>query len=607
MRILKSIKLSWMGKISALIILGYIVVALIVPYLNMPNPLYYKAPPEDIFAPQILKNITFSENIIKATAVNNILYMITEKCRFIALDLSSENTIFQYNLSRDSYSELYLLHYLTTTSIIFHSSQRVYWYNPQNMELKSYNISTEKLFIIEQPFIPFAGFAAYGNSTIEIYSLYPVERPEFKMVVKEIPLGLHMDFKSIYISYPTELWKIYYDGEIKWKINGNFTSNPIFLSSYEGNYVYVGEGNVVDRINPGDGEIVKKFSLGEKIVHLEYYGQSLFAISAEHTFGKVNILGGGYSWILKGVKKYFMDPWIDGLSVKFTGGKIGFVLLSTGEIQWGYEFPAENIFVNKISYTSRDVVAYKGRDILIFSASGKLITPLPPNKKYPLGTDNTGRDVLSQLLWSFRTEIYIALVSAFVVALIGTTIGILAGYYTGPVDDILRLLSDSFLLIPAIGYAALMLFVLGITQHVNATLLASLFAVWPIEARAVRNYTKVIKEKPFIEAARVMGASNIRIMVMHILPEVIMVSMVYALSGAAMALLLEVGVSFLGFGNYMVLSWGWMIANGYFVGIWDRWWISLPPLLTLMLLVISIYLLSKDIHDNMIPEDTTML
>ncbi len=603
----RRIKLSMVGKISAAIIMGYVVMAILVPYLNFPNPLYYRAPPQDIFAPQLLDNITLGEKIVKATAVGNVLYLITENYRFEAFDLMQKRVIYSTNLSAGDYSPLYLLHYSTYTSILFSSRNAVYFYNTVTLNLHEFPMKVDKLFLIEQPFSYYAGFAVYNGTSLLVYSLYPAEGFQWSLNLEEEPLGLHTDFTSIYLSFPDKLLKIYYDGTPRWNVSGEFTSNPIFLSSYTGNFVYVAEGSHVDRIKPADGSIVRKFELGNDIVRLEYYGQSLFAVSSEHTFGKINLIGGGYSWLVEGIKSYFMDPLVDGLTVVFDDGKIGFVLLSTGDVQWGYDFEADGVILNRIDYTNRNVVAYRGSEVLIFSSTGKLIAPLPPSDKYPLGTDNAGRDILSQLFWAFRSEIYIAFVSALVVMVVGTLIGIISGYYSGPVDDILRLASDAFLLIPAIGYVALMLFVLGITQHINATLLASLFAVWPIEARAVRNYTKVIKEKPFIEAARVTGASNARIMFRHIFPEVSVVSIVYGLSGAAMALLLEVGVSFLGFGNYMVLSWGWMIANAYFVGIWNRWWTILPPLLTLMLLVISIYLLSKDIHDQALPEGYTML
>jgi len=603
----RKIKLSTVGKISAAIIIMYVIIAVIVPYLNLPNPLYYRAPPQDIFAPKILDNITLKERILRANAANNMLYIITSQYKFEAFDLSYKKLIYTTNLTAQNYSSLYQLHYSTYTSIIFHSSDAVYFYDTEASLLREYEMKVDRLFLVEQPFSYFAGFAVYNGSALNVYSVYPFERLEWSILLNESPIGMHTDFTSIYLSFPDKLVKIYYDGAKMWERGGNFTSNPTFLSSYEGNFVYVAEGMQIDRINITDGKITERFNFKQNIIHLEFYGQSLYAISSQHTFGKINLIGGGYSWILSGIKKYFMDPFIDGLTVVFSSGKIGFVLLSTGEIQWGYELPADGILINKIGYTDRNVIAYIGNKVLIFSATGELKTPLPPSKKYLLGTDNAGRDVLSQLFWSFRSELYIAFVSMLVVIFVGTFIGIIAGYFSGPVDDILRFITDSFLLIPAIGYAALMLFVLGITQHINATLLASLFAVWPIEARAVRNYTKVVKEKPFIEAAKVSGAGHLRIMFIHIFPEISVISIVYGLSGAAMALLLEVGISFLGFGNYMVLTWGWMIANAYFVGIWDRWWIILPPLLTLMLLVISLYLLSKDIQDKSLPEEATML
>ncbi len=599
--------LSWMGKLSLGIILVYVIIALIVPYLPISNPLYNRAPPQDIFVPQILDNISLPGNIVNARAAGGVLYYIGSNYTFNAFNIQNHNYLFSIPLEKENYSKIQLLHYSVYTSIFFYSHNTLYFYDRMNVKLVNYKMDIKKVFPIEQPFVPFTGVAVYNGTDLNFYSLYPQEGLKWSLKVPIEPIGIHTSYKQIYISFPKALWCLDYIGEIKWKVNDTFTSNPIFLRSYEGSYLYVASGDKIERRDLSNGSLTANFSMGIQISYLGYYGQSLFAYSPQGIFGKVNLLNGSFAWKIHDVKTYTLDPFVDGLPVIFKDGRIGFVLLSTGEVQWGYRFNAQDIFMDAITYTTRNVVAYHDNHVLIFSNSGKLITPLPPSNKYPLGTDNAGRDILSQLLWSFRTEIYIALVSTSVVMIVGTAIGILSGYYSGPVDDTLRLITDAFLLIPAIGYAALMIFILGITQHINATLLASLFAVWPIEARAVRNYTKVVKEKPYIEAARVSGASNTRIMLFHILPEVSIVSTVYGLSGAAMALLLEVGVSFLGFGNYMVLTWGWMIANAYFVGIWDKWWVLLPPLLTLMTLVMAIYLLSKDVHEQVLPEDTTML
>ncbi len=596
------INLSLKGKIAIGIIIIYLVIAIIVPSLPLKDPMTFKAPPSDIFAPQIIDNYSFPEKVYRVANFGYSLFVITSHYQFLSYDMVEHKIEFKFTLPKGNYSTIQLLRIYPDSYPIFYSNDTIYlYYYPQQRFIEYPVEGTKSLYILNDPFNAFKGFIALNSTglyafSFSIYMPYP-SPPLWKIYTNATPLGIHYSYKHIYISFKDKLWDVNSKGKISRIINGTFTSNPIYLPIYGSSKVYVASHNKVLEYSTKNGSLLREISMPVEITMLEYRGQALYAFSPKGMFGKVNLLQSGFSWKIENVKKYIMDPFIDGLGVIFKEGKIAFVLISDGTIQWGVDVKVYKIFIGQISHVPYLFAVLSNQTTISqYSYSGRLIAPLPPSNKYPMGTDAAGRDILSQFLWGFREEIYIALISGLAVLLIGTLWGLLAGYFTGIVDDSLLLLSDSFLFVPAIGYAALMIYIMGVSHHVEATIAASIMALAPLEARAVRNYTKVVKEKAYVESARMAGAGHWRIIFVHILPEIKGISLVYAISATTMALLLEVGVSFLGFGNYAIPTWGWMITNAYFTGYWDRWWLIVPPLIALWLLVYSLYLVSQDLY-----------
>jgi len=597
--------ISLKGKIAIGIIILYIVMALIVPFLPLRDPMAYKAPPSDIFAPQIVDNYTFKQKIVSIGTYETTFYIITEDYKFIVYDIHSHSVKVEHNLSEGQYSDINMLLIYPGDYPIFHNKNMVYVYHPALDKLIEYPVENiSQIYILNEPFNAFSGFIVLNSTGFYAFSFSPYfphySPPLWKINIEEKPLGIHYSYKHIFISTPHHLINVNSDGEIKWIVNGNFTSNPIFLPIYGNQKLYVASENNIQVYSTSNGTLIENIEMPSSalpISRLEYRGQALYAYSSKGVFGKVNLLKNGFSWKIENIKDYTMSPFIDGMGVIFKDGKIGFVLIADGTIQWGQEEDVYRILIGEITHTPcLFSVASNQTLVSQYSYSGKMIAPLPPNEKYVLGTDAAGRDVFSQLLWGFREEIYIALLSGAAVLLIGTLWGLISGYFSGLIDDALLLLSDSFLFIPAIGYAALMIYLFGVTHHIEATIGAAILALAPLEARAVRNYTKVVKEKAFIESAKVAGASHWRIIFIHILPEIKGISLVYTISATTMALLLEVGISFLGFGNYTIPTWGWMITNAYFTGYWDRWWLMGPPIIALWLLVYSLYLISQELY-----------
>ncbi|MEM2523127.1 MAG: ABC transporter permease [Candidatus Bathyarchaeia archaeon] len=201
----------------------------------------------------------------------------------------------------------------------------------------------------------------------------------------------------------------------------------------------------------------------------------------------------------------------------------------------------------------------------------------PPSPQHWLGTDDAGRDVLSQLIHGSRVAFIVGISAAVIVTILGTIIGTVSGYFGGVVDTVLMRITDVFLIIPMLPFAILLALYVG-PSLLNIVILIG-FLGWPGLARGIRAQVLAIKEAPFIEAARATGASSKRIMFIHILPNligIIMASMVGSSIGAIMA---EAGLAFLGVTDPRIISWGRIIQRSLGSGaiIYGAWWTLVPP------------------------------
>jgi peptide/nickel transport system permease protein len=216
-----------------------------------------------------------------------------------------------------------------------------------------------------------------------------------------------------------------------------------------------------------------------------------------------------------------------------------------------------------------------------------------------LGTDQLGRDILSRVIHSARTSVVIGLMVVLVSGTIGVTIGMLSGYLRGIVDDVLMRLADIQLAFPFILLAIAIIGVLG--NSVRNVIVAVGIANWVIYARVVRGETLAVREKAYVEAARSIGASNLRLVLVHILPNVSPSIIVISTFGVASAILAEAGLSFLGLGVPLnVPTWGSMLADGRrFVD--TSWWLAVFPGLAIFVTVLAINLLGDYLRDTLDP------
>lgn len=222
-------------------------------------------------------------------------------------------------------------------------------------------------------------------------------------------------------------------------------------------------------------------------------------------------------------------------------------------------------------------------------------------RRYLLGTDGAGRDLLSAILYGLRISISVGLVSVFAALLIGMSIGLIAAHFGGRVDAFLMRLVDLQLSIPSVLAALIMLAVLG--QGVDKTMLALVFVQWAYYARTVRGSAQVERKKEYVEAAIGQALPAWRVMFRHILPNCLPPLIVIVTLQTAHAISLEATMSFLGIGLPQTKpSLGLLIANGFEYMLSNKYWISVFPGVALALLIAVINLVGDRLRAVLNPK-----
>jgi peptide/nickel transport system permease protein len=231
--------------------------------------------------------------------------------------------------------------------------------------------------------------------------------------------------------------------------------------------------------------------------------------------------------------------------------------------------------------------------------SRRLIGPFRPGSPYLLGTDHVGRDVLSRMIYGARVAWMIGAVTVLLSGTLGVILGLLAGYYGGLVDDAITWLTNVELAFPFILLAIVVAASLG-TGLGNLILVLTIVS-WVTYARVVRGETLVQREQEFVEAARALGASNLKIILTHLLPNVLTPVIVIATFEFSRMIISEAALSFLGLGvQPTVPSWGSMLADGrqYLA---TAWWVATFPGLGITVTVLAINLVGDWLRDEMDP------
>jgi peptide/nickel transport system permease protein len=230
---------------------------------------------------------------------------------------------------------------------------------------------------------------------------------------------------------------------------------------------------------------------------------------------------------------------------------------------------------------------------------------LPPfwleggSAKYILGTDAFGRDILSRLIYGARVSLIVAALALTAGGGVGLLIGIVAGYMGGVVESILMRLVDAAFTFPAILFALLLAVTMG--QGLGTLVIAISLLLWASFARIIRGEVLALKERDFVALAKVRGCSGPRIMLTHILPNVLNTFMVLVTLNIGVVIIAEAALSFLGAGiPPPTPTWGLMVSEGR-GRIAEAWWVSLIPGLAITALVLSVNLFGDWLRDRLDP------
>lgn len=223
----------------------------------------------------------------------------------------------------------------------------------------------------------------------------------------------------------------------------------------------------------------------------------------------------------------------------------------------------------------------------------------PPSSAHLLGTDNMGRDILSRIIYGSRISLKVSLVSVSIATVAGVVLGVAAGYFGKAVDGVISRILEVMFAFPEVLLALLIMSILG--PSLNNIMIAIGIVYTPIFARITRGAVLSVKESLYVEAARSMGVGDVKIIIRHIIPNILSPVLVQVTLSLAFAILSEAALSFLGIGvEPDIPSWGIMLNNGK-AWIEIAWWVGVFPGIAIALAVLGFNILGDGLRDVLDP------
>jgi peptide/nickel transport system permease protein len=253
--------------------------------------------------------------------------------------------------------------------------------------------------------------------------------------------------------------------------------------------------------------------------------------------------------------------------------------------------------------------------VLLFAGAGRLFWdvhqahPLsappnrPPSFQHPLGTDRQGRDILAVMIVGTPLTFYIGLLAGFIGLVIGTLLALISAYYGGIVDAVIRAIVDVGLTIPPL----LILILLAVSIKSNLTISQMALVVaslaWLHPTRTIRSQVLTLKERAFIQVARLSGAGNLRIIFLELMPNLLPYLMATFVGAVASAILASIGLEVIGLGEIEANTLGMTIywVNYYAAILHGLWWWFLPPILIIVLIFVGLFAISAGLDELVNP------
>jgi peptide/nickel transport system permease protein len=235
----------------------------------------------------------------------------------------------------------------------------------------------------------------------------------------------------------------------------------------------------------------------------------------------------------------------------------------------------------------------------VTKATGKILSP--PYSGYPMGTDQSGRSILTLVIWGARISLLVGFAASIVAMVIGTLVGIASGHFSGIVAGTLNRLTEWFLVIPFLPLAIVLASILGHSFWVIILVIG--VTSWAYTARLIRAQTLSIESRPYLERARALGAGHWHQMTRHVLPNVMPLVFANATLTVAVSILSETTLSFLGLGDPFHVSWGTMLEDAFGHGAITSgaWWYLFPPGIAIVMVVLAFTLVGRALETVLNP------
>ena len=238
---------------------------------------------------------------------------------------------------------------------------------------------------------------------------------------------------------------------------------------------------------------------------------------------------------------------------------------------------------------------------MVTSSQGMILGNEEPSGRFFLGTTPMGQDVFSQLVYGSRSALLVGVAAGALVASLGTLVGLFSGFFGGKVDSALMWMTDVFFGIPLLPLIILLAAYFG-ASRMNIVIAVGCL-LWRDAARPIRSQVLELREREFVEVARMSGASSLRLIFIHIAPNILPLSVLYASISMGWAILTEASVSFLGLGSTNTVSWGYMLHEAFqsqAMSLGKFAWI-VPPGICILLVVFSAFAIGRGYEERLVP------